>query len=113
MTSQELIQKKIIIDKKIIQLEREIERLQVNLQYKIKNFRQTQSDIANTENELKEVEGYMQNRSKIIDERMVAYQSQKSTINLCVDVLLESESLSDLLTKSISIKTLLDADCYY
>ncbi|MCA9725905.1 MAG: peptidoglycan-binding protein, partial [Kurthia sp.] len=110
MTSQELIQKKLIIDKKIIQLEREIERLQANLQYKIKEFRQTQSDIADTEKELKEVEGRMQDRSKIIDERMVAYQSQKSTINLYVDVLLESESLSDLLTKSISIKTLLDAD---
>lgn len=35
MTSQELIQKKIIIDKKIIQLEREIERLQVNLQCRV------------------------------------------------------------------------------
>lgn len=32
MTSQELIQKKLIIDKKIIQLERETERLQANLQ---------------------------------------------------------------------------------
>lgn len=110
MTSQELIHKKLIIDKKIIQLERETERLQANLQYKIKEFRQTQSDIADTEKELKEVERRMQDRSKIIDERMVAYQSQKSTINLYVDVLLESESLSDLLTKSISIKTLLDAD---
>lgn len=110
MTSQGLIQKKQMIDEKITKLEHEMEKLQTKLQYKIKEFRQTQSDIADTQNELKELKERMQSRSKIIDERMLAYQSEKTTVNLYIDVLLESESLSDLLTKSISLKTLLDAD---
>lgn len=110
MTSHELVKKKQKIDTKITKLNYDMQKLHTQLESKMKAFRQTQSDITDTQNELTEVEERMQERMRTIDERMLAYQSQKSTVNVYIDVLLASENLSDLLSKSMSIKTIIDAD---
>lgn len=110
MTSKQLTKKKEQIDKKIKELNTEISKANSQLEIKIKEFEQLQLDIEIVKDSIHKTELRMNERSSLIDERMKAYQEQESMVSPYLEVVLGAENLSDLLSRAISVKTIIDAD---
>ncbi|MGG0657743.1 NlpC/P60 family protein [Rummeliibacillus pycnus] len=109
-TSAQMIQKKAEIDKKIKKLNKEIKQLQKKLDKKQQEYGKTVNDISETNKEIKETEKNIEERSTIIEDRLKAYQNQDNTISPYVEAVLGADSFADAVSRTVSVKTILDAD---
>lgn len=110
MTSKQLSEKKAKIDRKIKKLNAEIKAANNALERKVKEFKHLQNDIEEVKSSIHTTEERMDIRADLIDERMGAYQEQESMISPYLEAVLGAESLSDLLSRAMSVKTIIDAD---
>ncbi|MGE7918018.1 NlpC/P60 family protein [Viridibacillus sp. NPDC093762] len=109
-TSQEMTQKKVKIDKKIKKLDNEIKDLKKKLQKKTEAYKVTQKDLKKVNASIMETEERINNRSEIIDDRLKAYQKNDSTVSPYIEAVLGSDSITDLVSRAMSVKTIIDAD---
>lgn len=109
-TSAQMVHKKAIIDKKIKQLSKEIKQLQKKLDKKQKEYGKTLKEIDETNKEIKLTEKNIQQRSTIIEDRLKAYQNQDNTLSPYAQAILGADSITDAISRTISVKTILDAD---
>lgn len=109
-TSQEMTHKKVKIDKKIKKLDNEIKDLKKKLQKKMKDYKVTQKDLQKVNASIVETEKRIENRSEIIDDRLKAYQKNDSTVSPYIEAVLGSDSITDLVSRAMSVKTIIDAD---
>lgn len=109
-TSQEMTQKKVKIDKKIKKLDNEIKDLKKKLQKKTEDYKVTQKDLKKVNASIVETEERIENRSEIIDDRLKAYQKNDSTVSPYIEAVLGSDSITDLVSRAMSVKTIIDAD---
>ncbi|MFJ9464002.1 C40 family peptidase [Viridibacillus arvi] len=109
-TSQEMTQKKVKIDKKIKKLDNEIKDLKKKLQKKMEDYKVTQKDLKKVNASIVETEKRIENRSEIIDDRLKAYQKNDSTVSPYIEAVLGSDSITDLVSRAMSVKTIIDAD---
>ncbi|MBK3497014.1 C40 family peptidase [Viridibacillus sp. YIM B01967] len=109
-TSKEMTQKKIKIDKKIKKLNKEIKDLKEKLQEKTKEYKVTQKSLKKVNESITETEKRIASRSEIIDDRLKAYQNHDSAVSPYIEAVLGSDSLTDLVSRAVSVKTIIDAD---
>ncbi|MGE7621611.1 NlpC/P60 family protein [Viridibacillus sp. NPDC096237] len=109
-TSQEMTHKKVKIDKKIKKLDNEIKGLKKELQKKMKDYKVTQKELQKVNASIVETEKRIENRSEIIDDRLKAYQKNDSTVSPYIEAVLGSDSITDLVSRAMSVKTIIDAD---
>ena len=109
-TSAQMIQKKALIDKKIKKLNREIKHLQKQLDKKQEEYEKTVKEIDETNEDIKITEKNIKERSTIIDDRLKAYQNQDSTMSPYIEAILGADSIADAVSRTVSVKTILDAD---
>ncbi len=109
-TSAQMIQKKALIDKKIKQLNGEIKHLKKQLDKKQEEYEKTVKEIDETNKDIKLTEKNIKERSTIIDERLKAYQNQDSAMSPYIEAILGADSIGDAVSRTVSVKTILDAD---
>lgn len=109
-TSQQMIEKKAEIDAQIKKLQEELTKLQHEIDAKVKVFKQVQADIKEVDASIVETQKRIEQRSKILSERMAAYQAQDNTVGVYLNVVLEAKSFADLMDRVVAVKTLMDAD---
>lgn len=109
-TSAQMIQKKALIDKKINQLNTEIKKLQKQLDKKQQEYEKTVEEIAETNKNIAVTEKNIKERSTIINDRLKAYQNQDNTMSPYVEAILGADSIADAVSRTVSVKTILDAD---
>ncbi|MBQ0138705.1 MAG: C40 family peptidase [Kurthia sp.] len=66
--------------------------------------------MVDVEASIVETEKRMKQRETLLNERMTAYQEQESVVSPYLEVILGADSFSDLLSRAISVKTIIDAD---
>lgn len=109
-SSTETIKKKQKIDQQIKKIDQELTKLHNALQKKIKQFKVTQLEIIDVEETILQTEKRMKQREILLNDRMKAYQEQESMVSPYLEVILEAKSFSDLLSRAISVKTIIAAD---
>lgn len=109
-TSAQMIQKKASIDHKINLLNKEIKQLQKQLDKKQAEYEKTLQEIAETNNEIAKTEKTINERSKIIEDRLKAYQKQDRTFSPYLNAILGADNFADAVSRTVSVKTILDAD---
>ncbi len=109
-TSAEMIQKKAIIDQKIKNLNSEIVKLQKKIDKKQAEYEKTLKEIDHTNDEIKVTEKNISERSTIINDRLKAYQNQDNTVSPYMEAILGADSFADAISRTVSVKTILDAD---
>lgn len=110
LSSKQLKVKKNQVDNAIKKLNAEIEDANNKLELKVKEFKRTQSDIEEVKTSISSLEDRMTKRSNLINDRMSAYQGQESMISPYLEVVLGADSLSEMFSRAISVKTIIDAD---
>lgn len=109
-SSAQMIQKKALIDKKIKKLNKEIKHLQKQLDKKQEEYEKTIKEIDETNKDIQVTEKNIKERSTIIDDRLKAYQNQDSTMSPYIEAILGADSIADAVSRTVSVKTILDAD---
>ena len=109
-TSTQLTADKQQVDKKIKQLKKELQQMNAQFDTYIATYDALQRDIADIEAGIEVSEEELAARKKIIAQRMKAYQAQDSTLSPYVEAVLGADSLTDLVTRTLSVKKIIDAD---
>lgn len=109
-TSQEMIAEKEKIDAEVKALASELNKLQEELDAKVKVFEQVAADIKKVDADIEATTKRIEKRSELLGERMAAYQAKDSNMNVYFDAVFSASSISDLLDRVTAVKTLLDAD---
>lgn len=98
------------VDKKIKQLKKELQDMNEQFDTYIATYDALQQDIADIEAGIEVSEEALAARKKIIAQRMKAYQAQDSTLSPYVEAVLGADSLTELVTRTLSVKKIIDAD---
>lgn len=109
-TSTELKADKQQVDKQIKQLKKELQQMNDQFDTYVATYDDLQRDIADIEAGIEVSEEELASRKKIIAKRMTAYQAQDSTLSPYVEAILGADSLTDLVTRTLSVKKIIDAD---
>lgn len=109
-SSNEMLKKKQKVDLKIKKLENELKELQQKLQKKVDEYKVNQQKILDVKLSIKDMEDRINNRAMIIDERMKAYQEKDTSMGPYLDAILGAKSLADVVTRTMSVRTIVEAD---
>lgn len=109
-TSTQLTADKQQVDQKIKQLKKELQQMNAQFDTYVTTYDALQRDIADIEAGIEVSEEELSARKKIIAQRMKAYQAQDSTLSPYVEAVLGADSLTDLVTRTLSVKKIIDAD---
>lgn len=109
-TAADLEQQKATVDQEIEKYNQEVADLQQNLQKQVEIFQKTNEQIKQTDTEIVDTEKRIEDRTVIIGDRIVAYQKNDSNLSLYIDAIFGSDSLTNLVDRVSTVKTILDAD---
>lgn len=109
-TSQDLIIEKKQVDAEVKALADELAKLQKELDAKIKVFEQVAAETKEVDASIAETTKRIEKRSELIAERMRAFQAKDKGVNLYVDAIFSSDSITEMMDRVTAVKTYLDAD---
>ena len=109
-TSQDLIVEKKQVDAEVKALADELAKLQKELDAKIKVFEQVAAETKKVDANIAETTKRIEKRSELIAERMRAFQAKDKGVNLYVDAIFSSDSITEMMDRVTAVKTYLDAD---
>ncbi|WP_010286147.1 C40 family peptidase [Kurthia massiliensis] len=98
------------VDTQLKQLKQQLKTMNDQFDTYIDTYDTLQQDIEDIEASIEVAEADLTARKKIIAERMKAYQAQDSTMSPYVEAILGADSLTDLVTRTLSVKKIIDAD---
>lgn len=98
------------VDAQLKQLKQQLKTMNDQFDTYIDTYDTLQQDIDDIEASIEVAEADLTSRKKIIAERMKAYQAQDSTMSPYVEAILGADSLTDLVTRTLSVKKIIDAD---
>lgn len=108
-TEEELREKKEEVQKRIEELEREMTEKEREMERKKREFEETQSKIEKTDEEIQRTEERIEKRKELIGDRLRTLQGSHDVFSY-LNVLLGSESFTDLIQRIIAVSRIIDAD---
>lgn len=109
-TSEELIEKKAQVDLKIEQLNEQVEAIKAELQVEIEHYNQTKKLIEQAASEMKELHQKIKLRKDVLNDRLKAYQTYESNLNIYVEAVFGSKNLVEMMSRVSSVNTIIEAD---
>ena len=109
-TTEQLFEKKQIVDEKIEQLNEQVEQLQQKRQAEIELFEMTTKEIEGLNKKIAEIKQQIEDRKDIISDRLTAYQVQESNFTIYLEAIMGSDSISDLIGRVSSVQAIISAD---
>lgn len=109
-TSAQLTADKKEIDAQIKALEQEMTTMTQQFDTYIAQYDALQEELLDSEADIAVTKEELSDRQQIIAKRMKAYQAQDSTFSPYVEAFLGADSFTDLVTRTLSVKKIIDAD---
>lgn len=109
-TSVQLTADKKEIDVQIKALEQEMTTMTQQFDTYIAQYDALQEELLDSEVDIAVTKEELSDRQQIIAKRMKAYQAQDSTFSPYVEAFLGADSFTDLVTRTLSVKKIIDAD---
>ena len=109
-TSAQLTADKKEIDVQIKALEQEMTTMTQQFDTYIAQYDALQEELLDSEADIAVTKEELSDRQQIIAKRMKAYQAQDSTFSPYVEAFLGADSFTDLVTRTLSVKKIIDAD---
>ncbi|WP_255512362.1 NlpC/P60 family protein [Kurthia sp. Dielmo] len=109
-TSTQLTADKKEIDVQIKALEKEMTTMTQQFDTYVAQYDALQEELLDSEADIAVTKEELSDRQQIIAKRMKAYQAQDSTFSPYVEAFLGADSFTDLVTRTLSVKKIIDAD---
>lgn len=109
-TSAQLTADKKEIDVQIKALEQEMTTMTQQFDTYVAQYDALQEELLDLEADIAVTKEELSDRQQIIAKRMKAYQAQDSTFSPYVEAFLGADSFTDLVTRTLSVKKIIDAD---
>lgn len=109
-TTEQLLEKKLIVDEKIERLNEQVEQLQQKRQAEIELFERTNEEIESSTIKITEIKQQIEDRKDIISERLIVYQEKDSNFTIYLEAIMGSESITDLIGRVSSVQAIISAD---
>lgn len=109
-TSEQLIEQKEQVDLRLEALNQEIKELQQQLETEVVAYNKTKRAIEESSVEIKELHQKIQQRKKVIEGRLKAYQMHESNLNIYVEAVFGSKNIVEMVSRVTSVGTIIDAD---
>lgn len=109
-TSTQLTADKKEIDAQIKALEKEMTTMTQQFDTYVTQYDILQEELLDSEADIAVTKEELSDRQQIIAKRMKAYQAQDSTFSPYVEAFLGADSFTDLVTRTLSVKKIIDAD---
>lgn len=109
-TSTQLTADKKEIDAQIKALEQEMTTMTQQFDTYVAQYDALQEELLDSEADIAVTKEELSDRQQIIAKRMKAYQAQDSTFSPYVEAFLGADSFTDLVTRTLSVKKIIDAD---
>lgn len=108
-TEEELRERKEEVQSQIEELEKEMVEKEKKMERKKIEFEKTQDKIQETDKEIRKTQERIEKREELIGERLRTLQSNHDVFSY-LNILLGSESFSDLIQRIIAVNRIIDAD---
>lgn len=109
-TGEEIQQQKEKVDQNIKKLKEHMKKTSKKIKKMKKEYKETEKDIEDIRKEIQETKKKIEERSELLGNRLTAIQKQDNDLNLYLEAILGSESISDMIDRVYAVSTIIEAD---